>query len=211
MCLAHKKTSLERKVGANGQSTTWAIASRKKNGLSLILWIDQHSPFLQVLSINTGIYDDFTIPGNGMTKNDSSEWCFFRKWNLCGHGGATTALLKVEVVSEIRGFRINVHRQWVLVNWQTRPARTCVHASFVTWSTIHCIRTIGLCMFPSKWKGWGLSWFGTKNVVIVCMAVEYALALCTQVAPLIRVAGQFIFPFVSKARLKKALVFSDFD
>ena len=30
------------------------------------------------------------------------------------------------------------------------------------------------------------------------MAFEYALALCTQVSPLIRVAGQFIFPFASQ-------------
>jgi len=81
----------------------------------------------------------------------------------------------------------------------TDPAGSYVCTwEFVTWSTINCIGTIWLCMFPSKYKGWGFSWFGTKNVGIVCMAFEYALALCTQVSPLIRVAGQFIFPFASR-------------
>ena len=31
-------------------------------------------PWLNCL---TGIYGDFTIPENGMTKNDSNGWCFF--------------------------------------------------------------------------------------------------------------------------------------
>ena len=67
------------------------------------------------------------------------------------------------------------------------------------------IRTIGLWMFPSKWKGWVFSWFATKNVGILCMAFEYAVALCTQVAPLIRVAGQFIFPLTSRKQDWKSI------
>ena len=48
------------------------------------------------------------------------------------------SMLKLEVSSKIWGLWINVHRQWMLVYCQTRPARTHVH-----------------CMFPTKWKGWG--------------------------------------------------------
>jgi len=36
--MPHKETSLQRKVGANGQYTAWTIASSKKNQSSL--WID---------------------------------------------------------------------------------------------------------------------------------------------------------------------------
>jgi hypothetical protein len=38
MFMPHKETSLQRKVGANGQYTAWTIASSKKNRSSL--WID---------------------------------------------------------------------------------------------------------------------------------------------------------------------------
>ena len=79
------------------QRIKWTIEVEKEGKLSFV-------------DLNTGIYDDITIPGNSLPKNDSNGWCFFRKWNLFGHGGATTALLKVEVSSEIQGFRINVHR-----------------------------------------------------------------------------------------------------
>ena len=51
MCLAHKKTSLPRKVGANGQYTAWTIASSKKNRSSL--WIDYYSYFLLQLETNS--------------------------------------------------------------------------------------------------------------------------------------------------------------
>ena len=93
---------------------------------------------------------DITMTKNGMTKNDLNRGCFLEN-GICVvmAGLATTILLKVEVSFKIQGLT-DKHASSIKAGCcQARPAHTLVHARFVTWSTIHSIRTIRLCMFPS--------------------------------------------------------------
>ena len=75
--------------------------------LVLFLWQGSlnGSPFPLDWTCITGMYSDFTIPGNGMTKNDSNGWCFFWKWNLCSYGRLPPLCEKLKSPPRFGGFK----------------------------------------------------------------------------------------------------------
>ena len=134
----------------------------------------------------------FSLPKNGMTKHDLN-------------GGATIALLKVEVSSKIQELWINVHRQWRFVFvW---PCQLVLYSRFIMWSTIHWIRTIGLCMFPAKWKGWGSSWFVTKMLELCALSSSTGLYCAHSCNANLSCRQIHLSHCLMKARLKNKLIF----
>ena len=87
----------------------------------------------------------------------------------------------------------------MLVNWQTRPAHTCVHASLSRGVPYIVLEQFYFtCSLRSKRVGVSHDLERKMSELCAWPLSTLNLALCTQVWPLIQVAGQFTFPFTSR-------------